>query len=288
MTLCSSNARRGTTISACSARPTRRCSGAPRLPGMIGNQYRMSEFTGGVLLAQLRKVDTILAGFRRHARRVYEEIADLPGLCLRTSSRPRGRYRLEHLARLPFAGSSRPIPQGDECRERAGVVPAGSGPHPDPARGRAETDGPPGMALVHQREGPGDPVRCGVLPPDDRHPSAFRRHLTRSEVLEPRCRRHHRGHPQGLPRSLAGVIHSQALHLPEIVRRGSKLESPSLCTGPRVEVDSITDDGWTGTETFGRPRGRGRETRAQPRFATRRARCRRPGIVPVVTYDQDV
>ncbi len=64
--------------------------GSASLPGMIGNQYRMSEFTGGVLLAQLRKVDTILAGFRRHARRVYEEIADLPGLCLRNRPDPEG------------------------------------------------------------------------------------------------------------------------------------------------------------------------------------------------------
>src|SRR5262249_49411469 len=57
--------------------------GAPALPGMIGNQYRMSEFTGGVLLAQLRKLDTIVGGFRRHARRVHDGIADLPNLCLR-------------------------------------------------------------------------------------------------------------------------------------------------------------------------------------------------------------
>jgi 8-amino-3,8-dideoxy-alpha-D-manno-octulosonate transaminase len=64
--------------------------GAAALPGMIGNQYRMSEFTGGVLLAQLRKLDAIVGGFRRHARRVYEGIADLPALCLRHRHDPEG------------------------------------------------------------------------------------------------------------------------------------------------------------------------------------------------------
>jgi 8-amino-3,8-dideoxy-alpha-D-manno-octulosonate transaminase len=64
--------------------------GGAALPGMIGNQYRMSEFTGGVLLAQLRKLDTIVGGFRRHARRVYEGVADLPGLCLRHRPDPDG------------------------------------------------------------------------------------------------------------------------------------------------------------------------------------------------------
>jgi 8-amino-3,8-dideoxy-alpha-D-manno-octulosonate transaminase len=57
--------------------------GGARLEGLIGNQYRMSEFTGAVLLAQLRKLDTIVAALRGHARRVYDGIADLPGLHLR-------------------------------------------------------------------------------------------------------------------------------------------------------------------------------------------------------------
>jgi 8-amino-3,8-dideoxy-alpha-D-manno-octulosonate transaminase len=64
--------------------------GSASLPGMIGNQYRMSEFTGGVLLAQLRKLDMIVAKFRGHARRVYEGIAGLPDLRLRHRSDPEG------------------------------------------------------------------------------------------------------------------------------------------------------------------------------------------------------
>ena len=57
---------------------------------MIGNQYRMSEFTGAVLLAQLRKLDTIVGALRGHARRVYEGISDLPGLQLRQRPDPEG------------------------------------------------------------------------------------------------------------------------------------------------------------------------------------------------------
>jgi 8-amino-3,8-dideoxy-alpha-D-manno-octulosonate transaminase len=64
--------------------------GGASLPGMIGNQYRMSEFTGGVLLAQFRKLDSIVAKLRGHARRVYEGIAELPGLYLRQRPDPQG------------------------------------------------------------------------------------------------------------------------------------------------------------------------------------------------------
>jgi 8-amino-3,8-dideoxy-alpha-D-manno-octulosonate transaminase len=64
--------------------------GGAALPGMIGNQYRMSEFTAAVLLAQLRKLETILAALRGHARRVYDGIAGLPGLQLRHRPDPDG------------------------------------------------------------------------------------------------------------------------------------------------------------------------------------------------------
>jgi 8-amino-3,8-dideoxy-alpha-D-manno-octulosonate transaminase len=64
--------------------------GRGQLEGMIGNQYRMSEFTGAVLLAQLRKLDTIITALRSHARRVHERIADLPELDLRHRPDPAG------------------------------------------------------------------------------------------------------------------------------------------------------------------------------------------------------
>jgi 8-amino-3,8-dideoxy-alpha-D-manno-octulosonate transaminase len=60
--------------------------GGARLDGFAGSQFRMSEFTGGVLLAQLKKLDAILDSLRGHARRVREGIGDLPGLRLRASA----------------------------------------------------------------------------------------------------------------------------------------------------------------------------------------------------------
>jgi dTDP-4-amino-4,6-dideoxygalactose transaminase len=50
----------------------------------------MSEFTGGVLLAQLRKLNSISADVRANARRVYAGIRDLPGLQGRLLNDPEG------------------------------------------------------------------------------------------------------------------------------------------------------------------------------------------------------
>ena len=52
--------------------------------------FRMNEFSGGVLLAQLRKLDAIVNAVRRNARRVYEGIRDLPGVHLRHLPDPEG------------------------------------------------------------------------------------------------------------------------------------------------------------------------------------------------------
>ena len=61
-----------------------------KLHWMPGLNYRMNEFTGGVLLAQLKKLDTIIADVRRNARRVYAGIRDLPGVHLRRLPDPEG------------------------------------------------------------------------------------------------------------------------------------------------------------------------------------------------------
>jgi 8-amino-3,8-dideoxy-alpha-D-manno-octulosonate transaminase len=61
-----------------------------KLSYMPGLNYRMNEFTGGVLLAQLRKLDTIVAAVRRNARRVYDGIGDLQGIRLRRLPDPAG------------------------------------------------------------------------------------------------------------------------------------------------------------------------------------------------------
>ena len=55
-------------------------AGGHQLDFFPGANFRMSEFTGGVLLAQLRKLDTIVNDVRTNARRVYQGIRDLPGL----------------------------------------------------------------------------------------------------------------------------------------------------------------------------------------------------------------
>ena len=50
----------------------------------------MSEFTGAVLLAQLRKLDTVVTAIRKNASRVYAGLRDLPGLHLRLVPDPAG------------------------------------------------------------------------------------------------------------------------------------------------------------------------------------------------------
>ncbi|MEK7405894.1 MAG: DegT/DnrJ/EryC1/StrS family aminotransferase, partial [Acidobacteriota bacterium] len=52
--------------------------------------YRLNEFSGAVLLAQLRKLDAIIAAVRANARRVYDGVRDLPGLRLRRLPDPEG------------------------------------------------------------------------------------------------------------------------------------------------------------------------------------------------------
>jgi 8-amino-3,8-dideoxy-alpha-D-manno-octulosonate transaminase len=70
--------------------PHQQALGGARLDGFPAGQFRMSEFTGGVLRAQLRKLDAIAARLRQGARRVREGIRDLPGLRLRPTPDPEG------------------------------------------------------------------------------------------------------------------------------------------------------------------------------------------------------
>jgi 8-amino-3,8-dideoxy-alpha-D-manno-octulosonate transaminase len=55
-------------------------AGGHQLDFFPGSNFRMSEFTGGVVLAQLRKLDIIVGDVRNNARRVYDGIRDLPGM----------------------------------------------------------------------------------------------------------------------------------------------------------------------------------------------------------------
>ena len=56
----------------------------------IGLDFRMTELAGAVLLAQLRKLDTILSHLRAGKRRFKQAIADLPGLEFREITDPEG------------------------------------------------------------------------------------------------------------------------------------------------------------------------------------------------------
>lgn len=64
--------------------------GQSKLDSVPGANFRMTEFTAGVLLAQVRKLDRIVSDVRAVARRVYEGVADLPGLKTRLLPDPQG------------------------------------------------------------------------------------------------------------------------------------------------------------------------------------------------------
>ncbi|MCC6414522.1 MAG: DegT/DnrJ/EryC1/StrS family aminotransferase [Opitutaceae bacterium] len=64
-------------------RPYHAAIAAPREPAFSGGQFRMSEISAAVMLAQLRKVPTIKAHCRALQSRVLAKISGLPGLSLR-------------------------------------------------------------------------------------------------------------------------------------------------------------------------------------------------------------
>jgi 8-amino-3,8-dideoxy-alpha-D-manno-octulosonate transaminase len=70
--------------------PHEKVLGKSQAEWFIGSQFRMNEFSGGVLLAQLRKLETIVAAIRGNARRVYEGVRDLPGIRFRKLPDPAG------------------------------------------------------------------------------------------------------------------------------------------------------------------------------------------------------
>ena len=67
----------------------------PRELAFCGDQYRMSELTGAVALAQLRKVDQIRAHCREMSLRLRERLSDLPGIAWRQIPDPEGESGIE-------------------------------------------------------------------------------------------------------------------------------------------------------------------------------------------------
>ncbi|MCW5979906.1 MAG: DegT/DnrJ/EryC1/StrS family aminotransferase [Bryobacteraceae bacterium] len=55
-----------------------------------GVNFRMNEFTGGVMLAQIRKLDQVIKSSRAHTERIYAGIRDLPGIKFRKRPDPAG------------------------------------------------------------------------------------------------------------------------------------------------------------------------------------------------------
>jgi 8-amino-3,8-dideoxy-alpha-D-manno-octulosonate transaminase len=74
--------------------PTQAQLGAGAMPYFMGVNYRMNEMTGAVLLAQLRKLDGILAQQRRRGGYVIERVSRIPGIKLRRSNDWKGELHL--------------------------------------------------------------------------------------------------------------------------------------------------------------------------------------------------
>ena len=64
--------------------------GSAQLQPFVGCNFRMNELSGGVLLAQVRKLDRIIGDVRQNAQRVYAGIGDLPGIRFRLLPDPAG------------------------------------------------------------------------------------------------------------------------------------------------------------------------------------------------------
>ena len=60
----------------------RSAQGAERNPAFLANNYRMTELQGAVAVAQLPKLDNIVARRRAWCAALSAQLADLPGLCL--------------------------------------------------------------------------------------------------------------------------------------------------------------------------------------------------------------
>jgi 8-amino-3,8-dideoxy-alpha-D-manno-octulosonate transaminase len=65
-------------------------SGPSQVETFAGENFRMNEFTGAVLGAQLSKLDTMLTRLRDNANTIYDGIEKLPGIRLRHRPDPEG------------------------------------------------------------------------------------------------------------------------------------------------------------------------------------------------------
>jgi 8-amino-3,8-dideoxy-alpha-D-manno-octulosonate transaminase len=87
-----------------------------------GVNYRMSELTGAVMLAQLGKLDELVGGMRRNQQRIAEKIRDLPGIRLRPLNDPDGDVAVCLIFYLDDASKVQPFV---EALQAEGVPAAG-------------------------------------------------------------------------------------------------------------------------------------------------------------------
>ncbi len=74
--------------------PTQAQVGQGAMPYFMGLNYRMNEMTGAVMLAQVRKLDRILAEQRRRGGYVIERVSRIPGIKMRRSNDWNGELHL--------------------------------------------------------------------------------------------------------------------------------------------------------------------------------------------------
>ncbi len=82
------------------SRPHQQMLGAAKLAPFVGTNFRMSEFAGGVMLAQLRKLDKIIEAARANAAQVYAGLRDVPGIRYRQRPDPAGDLGLSVFVRF--------------------------------------------------------------------------------------------------------------------------------------------------------------------------------------------
>jgi len=87
-----------------------------------GTNYRMSELTGAVLLAQLRKLDHLLLRMRSNQRRIIDQIRDVKGIKVRPSYDEKGDTGICIMFYLPKANLVQPFA---EALSAEGVPSAG-------------------------------------------------------------------------------------------------------------------------------------------------------------------
>jgi len=71
----------------------------------VGDNYRMSELTGGVMLAQMERLDGLLKRMRGHQKRIINGIEDLSGITVRPSHDSQGDVGICIIFYLPSAGA---------------------------------------------------------------------------------------------------------------------------------------------------------------------------------------